>query len=147
MPYKHSLHHVWYSMKDRCLRKKNKRYCDYGGRGITVCDEWLSYMPFYNWAIRHYSPGLHLDRADNDKGYSPDNCRFVPPTTNANNKRTTVVIEAFGEKKAIAEWLQDERCKVKAKLLQERIRTGWHGELAITTPSMGRHGRKGRPAA
>ena len=62
--------------------------CD-GGRGIRVCDEWLaSFDAFQQWATQNgYRPSLQLDRIDNERGYTPDNCRFVTPADNARNKR------------------------------------------------------------
>jgi len=142
----HALYTVWYSMKQRCLNSNSLAYPNYGGRGITVCPEWMGFDLFYEWATSNgYQQGLEIDRADNDKGYTPDNCRFVTPTVNANNKRSTVKVTAFGETKSVYEWVNDPRCAVKPKLLQERVRLGWDGEKAVSTPSMGQAGIKVRP--
>jgi len=86
---RHPLYPIWKSMKQRCLNPKNCRYPDYGGRGITVCSEWIQSFPsFYNWCIANgWRQGLHLDRADNNGGYSPDNCHFVTPIQNCHNSR------------------------------------------------------------
>lgn len=86
---KSSLATVWSNMKSRCHNKKALNYSDYGGRGITVCDEWINNSKaFYKWALEHgYNDRLFIDRKDNNKGYSPDNCRFVSRTINNNNKR------------------------------------------------------------
>lgn len=80
---------VWLSMKQRCLNPKNKRYSDYGGRGITVCDEWgSSYSSFHVWLVNNgYGVGLSIDRIDNDKGYNPDNCRVVDGSVQGANRR------------------------------------------------------------
>ena len=90
---KHGMSHSriyqsWANMKVRCLCKTNKWYPHYGGRGITVCDEWMSFEPFYSWAMANgYSDSLTLDRIDNDKGYSPDNCRWATQHEQSMNKR------------------------------------------------------------
>lgn len=72
--------------------EKHKR--DYLDRGITVCDEWLVFENFRDWALPHgYSEGLQIDRIDNDKGYCPNNCRFVSRRENLNNRRCTIRLE------------------------------------------------------
>ncbi len=79
---------VWSSMKQRCLKKKNSGFVNYGGRGISVCDRWNKSKPFISWALNSgWKDGLHIDRIDNDSGYSPENCRFVTRKVNNNNRR------------------------------------------------------------
>lgn len=77
--YKHPLYHVWAAMKQRCLNPKNIQYIEWGGRGITICPEWISdFVLFFNWAMNNgYQHGLRLDRENNDGAYSPENCRWV----------------------------------------------------------------------
>lgn len=76
-------------MKIRCYDDKCKDYKHYGGRGITVCDEWLNgFQAFYDWAMSHgYADNLSIDRIDNEKGYSPDNCRWVTASEQNKNRR------------------------------------------------------------
>lgn len=81
------LYRVWDSMKGRCLNKNHKAYPSYGGRGITVCDRWLSFENFYEDVFPTYKAGLELDRTDNNRGYSPDNFRWVTRSQNAMNTR------------------------------------------------------------
>ena len=83
------LYSTYMGMKARCCYSNHRSFPSYGGRGITVCREWReSFDAFANWAMNNaYHPDLQLDRIDNDLGYSPDNCRFVTPTENAQNKR------------------------------------------------------------
>lgn len=82
------LYAVWAAMKDRCNNPKAQKYSYYGKRGISVCDEWVnSFETFNEWAIKGYKKGLSLDRIDNDKGYSPDNCRWTNPVIQSRNQR------------------------------------------------------------
>lgn len=81
-------------MRQRCNNPNDRGYANYGGRGIALCSEWNDYRAFEEWAMNNgYSKELELDRIDNDKGYSPDNCRWVKRIVNNHNRRTTAKIE------------------------------------------------------
>jgi hypothetical protein len=102
---KHPLYKVWSSMKDRCMNENCHAFNDYGGRGITVCDEWInSFETFFNDMIGGYSQGLELDRENNELGYYKNNCRWVTPTINKRNRRKSVFLTINGITKHIAEW-------------------------------------------
>ena len=118
-------------MKRRALKV---RLGNYGLMGM--CEEWLIFEPFRDWSLGNgYANDLELDRIDNEKGYAPDNCRWVTSQVNTNNRRNTRRFEAFGETKPIAEWARDPRCAVKESTLFNRVMFyGWHGEAALTTP-------------
>jgi hypothetical protein len=74
-------------MIQRCNNQKHKYYNDYGARGITVCDEWLDINNFINDMFPSYQEGLSIDRIDNNKGYSKDNCRWTTKSIQARNTR------------------------------------------------------------
>ena len=85
------LYTIWAEIKRRTLNLKNKQYNDYGGRGITICDEWKNdFMPFYNWAMSNgytENKGLSIDRINNDGNYEPENCRWTTRVIQGRNRR------------------------------------------------------------
>ena len=78
---------TWSSMMGRCYNLKNKHYQSYGGRGITVCDEWLDVVNFVAWAQSTYIEGMTMDRVNNDGNYEPTNIRWADKTTQQLNQR------------------------------------------------------------
>ena len=86
---KAKLYQAWNNIKNRTLNPKDKRYNYYGGRGITICDEWKNdFMSFYDWAMSNdYSDELSIDRIDNDGNYCPENCRWTTPSIQSRNQR------------------------------------------------------------
>ncbi len=78
---------VWLSMLGRCKNPNNKNWVLYGGRGILVCERWNSFEGFYEDMGSRPGPKYQLDRIDNNKGYSPENCRWVTPAENIRNSR------------------------------------------------------------
>jgi len=79
---------IWAGMMRRCHSPKHQNYHRYGGRGITVCEEWHDVKVFCEWFNKHYEPGLSIDRTDNEKGYSPSNCQFVTNKEQSQNVST-----------------------------------------------------------
>lgn len=87
---KNPLYWILAAIKQRCLNSNNQAYKNYGARGISICKEWLEYIPFRNWALANgYKKGLTIDRKDNDGNYEPNNCRWA--TRKTNNRNTRVV--------------------------------------------------------
>ena len=91
------LYGVWSAMKRRCHNQNSNYYSEYGGRGITVCEQWLEYPQFEKWALQNgYQDGKTLDRKDTNGNYTPDNCRFVDWKTQQNNRRNNIIIQHDG---------------------------------------------------
>lgn len=135
---KHPLYLVYHEMLRRCYVPTNHGYKDYGGRGITVCDEWQeNFVTFFEWAIEAgWEEGLSLDRKKNNNGYSPKNCRFATRGVQNRNTRRNKMITAFGETKCLFDWGKDPRCVVTVWALRSRLDRGkWADmEAMITTP-------------
>lgn len=119
------LYRIWNDMKRRCSKKNRADYERYGGRGISVCDDWeSSYEIFRDWALSNgYSDGLSIDRIDNDKGYSPDNCRWVTLARQANNKRNNRIVDVNGEKMTLADACR--LLKLNYTTVHSRLSRGW----------------------
>ena len=99
------LYYIWKNMKDRCYREKNRFYSNYGGRGIKVCSEWLDFNVFKEWAMKHgYREGLSIDRIDNNKGYFPNNCRWIPKSSQQRNRRSCVYLTYDNKSYTVSEW-------------------------------------------
>lgn len=154
--YKHGgkkerLYGIWHGIKDRCNNINSPQYPRYGGRGITVCEEWQNnYESFREWAISTgYDPSAKkydctLDRIDNNKGYSPDNCEWRNMKAQSNNRSTNHIIEYDGQSHTIQEWA--EIIGINSDTLLKRIDNyGWTVERAITTPVRRRSNRISTP--
>ena len=96
-------------MIGRCYNKRTSKYAEYGGRGITVCDEWRKNpRSFVEWAKSHgFKKELTIDRIDVDKGYSPDNCRWVDNLTQSRNKQIHNVVKLDVVRNLIRKWAEE----------------------------------------
>lgn len=119
------VYRLWAHMKERCFYSKHKSFKHYGGRGITVCNEWLDSATFIKWALSNgYKEGLTLERKDYNGNYEPSNCEFIPLIEQANNRRSNRPITINGETKNIAEWARI--ANIGPKTLRHRIEAGWN---------------------
>ena len=111
-------------MKYRCYYQNHPSYKNYGGRGITVCQEWLDdFMNFYNWSMANgYSDELTIDRIDVNGNYEPNNCRWATRKEQQNNMRNNVFLEANGERHTISEW--SEITGINRSTISNRLRRG-----------------------
>lgn len=111
---------IHFNMIQRCTNPNSTYFSRYGGRGITVCHEWRTRNNFKEWALSHgYRNDLTIDRIDNDKGYSPDNCRWVTPSQNCCNRSTTHFVTAFGKRQSLMEWSRE--LNISYNTLKKRV--------------------------
>lgn len=126
------IYRIWKSMRERCNTPTSSNYKKYGGRGIKICSEWDDFAVFREWALSHgYSDDLTLDRIDNGKGYSPDNCRWTTYLEQAQNTRNTKIIEFNGERLSQSAW--ERKLGFRTGLISGRLSRGWNIERALTT--------------
>ena len=125
---------IWLGIIYRCTKPNSAAYHNYGGRGISIFDEWKdSFISFRDWATTHgYRDELTLDRIDNDKGYYPTNCRWADRRTQANNMRKNRHITYDNKTMTVSEWSIETN--IGATTLRNRLYRGWSVEKALTTP-------------
>lgn len=114
---------VWSSMIARCTSETHKAYRNYGGRGITVCHEWKTFQGFLDDMEADYVIGLTLERRDNNKGYSRDNCYWTTKKIQNNNRRDNVIIPTPKGKMTMAQAV--EQFGIARATLRDRIKRGW----------------------
>ena len=127
-----SEYRAWHSMRQRCLNPRDKKYPRYGGRGIEICAEWSSFKAFFKDMGSKPSPKHSLERTNNNEGYSPDNCVWALPTSQARNRSNNVLLEFNGEVKTLSEW--SARYNLPKNLLSRRLRRGWSIPDCLLTP-------------
>lgn len=121
----------WAGMRERCTNKKTNNYKNYGGRGIKVCDRWLTFENFYEDMKAGYSAGLSLERIDNNGNYEPGNCRWATRKEQMRNYRRNRLITHKGETKTLQEW--SESTGLKSSTIRMRLSTyKWSPNDALT---------------
>lgn len=100
------LYAIWCGIRERCNNPNSKAYCDYGSRGVKVCDEWDNdFVAFYEWAIENgYSEDLTIDRINVNGDYEPSNCRWSDYENQQNNRRNNRLITYKGETHTMSDW-------------------------------------------
>jgi hypothetical protein len=136
--HKTGFYNSWCKMKSRCLKENDPSYSRYGGRGITICDRWLSFENFYkdmysDW-LSHSKQftNTSIDRIDNDGNYSKENCRWATNKVQCNNRRSNRVISHNGVSLNLRQW--SERLGIKPTTITQRLDAyGWSVNRALTT--------------
>ena len=128
------LYGIWSHMKSRCYLESEPAYPNYGGRGITVCDEWHDFQNFYDWAMANgYKSNLTIERINVDGNYCPENCKWIPKEKQAQNKRTTIRVPLGNE--IVPLKVACERLGLPYKAVHLRItRYGMRIEDALSRP-------------
>lgn len=137
---KHGLEHtrlygIWSDMRLRCYDEKNIAYHRYGGRGITICDEWKNDVKaFYDWATANgYKDSLTIDRIDNDGNYCPENCRWATVKEQASNRRSNILVTHNGKTQTMKKWANEVGTPYKVVWARMQ-KLGWSAERALTEP-------------
>ena len=116
---------------------RHKAYSNYGGRGISVCAEWLDFTSFQSWALENgYNDSASIDRIDNDGAYTPQNCRWVSSEVQANNRRSNHMVEYGGKSMTLAEFCKENSSEtLSASAIRQRIKNGHTPAEAISKPA------------
>ena len=129
---------AWVNMNQRCHQAAYRYYGEYGGRGITVCDDWRnSFSSFLSDMGEKPSAAHSIDRIDNNGNYCPENCRWATRHEQARNTRRNRLLTLNGETMCLAEWV--DRVGIHQKTITGRLNRGWSDERALTTPVIHRH--------
>lgn len=122
----------WVSMRQRCLNPNNPAYKDYGGRGIKICDRWNKYENFLADMGRKPDSSYSIERVENNKGYSPENCKWATMEEQCNNRRSNTLITFNGKTATLAMWSKESGTPVERII--KRISTGWNIKDALFKP-------------
>lgn len=129
---------IWLAMRERCCCASNAAYKDYGGRGIAICDDWLNSFEKFLLDMGRAPKGHSIERKDNSKGYSKENCVWATPKQQNNNRRDNIHIAHNGESLTITTWA--ERSGINRETIYQRIKKlGWTIGRALTTPVRRNH--------
>jgi hypothetical protein len=136
------IYKIWQGMQTRCYNSKHMFYYDYGGRGITICDEWKNdVVVFYNWAITNgYQDDLSIDRKDNNGNYEPDNCQWVSYKEQTNNTSRNHFVTYNNKTQTVKQW--SEELGINYYTLIHRLYDDWSVEKAFTKSTLIRNNTK-----
>jgi hypothetical protein len=119
----------WTDMKTRCTNSNTKGFKNYGGRGIVVCERWTKFENFLE-DMGDPPENMTLERIDNEKGYSPENCKWATATEQANNKRNNIKIEFNGKTKSLRQWADE--IGIPKSAISQRLLRGWSVRHVLT---------------
>jgi hypothetical protein len=123
---------IWRAMINRCCSERNPNYKHYGGRGISVCDEWLNYYNFRDWSTSNgYEDNLTLERKNVNGNYEPNNCKWATMKEQENNRTNNHLITFNGETKTLQQW--SEVTGISRETLRSRILRGWPSSKALAS--------------
>lgn len=123
---------AWNDMMQRCNNPRHKSYASYGGRGITVSENWKSFESFYQDMGQRPSASHTLERLNNSLGYGIDNCEWQTWKEQSRNRRSNRLIQVGSVTLCIADWA--DRVSLPHWLIRNRLRQGWTAERAVFTP-------------
>lgn len=145
--YKHGLKNtrlfrIWADMKSRCFNPNVPSYVRYGGRDITVCDEWKNnFQVFYDWSMSNgYQDDLTIDRKDNDGNYEPSNCHWTTVKKQSLNRSDNHIVNLDEISKPLIAWC--EEYEISYKTVRDRLKRGWLYQDALSKPVQIKHRRK-----
>lgn len=124
---------TYLNMVNRCMDPENKKFADYGGRGIQVCAPWLASFEFFLADMGIRPKGTTIDRKNTDGNYEPGNCRWATWKEQQNNKRSNRIIEFRGQQRNLAEWA--EITGLSHSVIHYRLKRSWSVEESLTTPA------------
>jgi len=132
------IYRIWAGIIQRCYNNtKDCEWKKYGGRGISMCNDWRDFCNFNEWALANgYNDELTIDRIDNNGNYEPSNCRWATVYEQNNNRRTNKIISFNGVTGTVREFA--DKYRLKYSCLYARLKLGWDIESALITPSRGR---------
>jgi len=123
---------TWAAIHNRCTNTKYEKYSQWGGRGIKVCQRWSKFENFLKDMGDPPTRQHSIDRIDNNRGYSPSNCRWATPKEQGRNKRNNRLITFNGKTQCLSAWA--EEYQIKSSIIADRLKHGWDIEKALKTP-------------
>lgn len=130
------VYRIWGGMIERCTNPRSKDFKNYGGRGVSICDEWRNFEGFKEWALSNgYEDTLSIDRIDVNGNYEPSNCRWITIRDQQKNRRNSVIVEYRGETHCLKDWAKITG--IPYYTLHGRKQKGWNVSRMFETPVRG----------